>query len=62
MQQALLWAVASTYTKARRRSISYEYGHRRFEHAGSALAAVRADGVIDKLLSKYGMPASAKLD
>ena len=29
---------------------------------GSALAAVRADGVIDKLLSKYGMPASAKLD
>jgi polar amino acid transport system substrate-binding protein len=28
----------------------------------AALAAVKADGVIDRLLTKYGMPASAKLD
>ena len=28
----------------------------------NALAAVKADGVIDQLLKKYGMPAGAKLD
>jgi polar amino acid transport system substrate-binding protein len=28
----------------------------------AALAAVKADGVIDQLLKKYGMPAAAKLD
>jgi polar amino acid transport system substrate-binding protein len=29
---------------------------------GKALAAVKADGVIDELLKKYGMPTAAKLD
>ncbi len=29
---------------------------------GKALAAVKADGVIDQLLKKYGMPTAAKLD
>jgi len=32
------------------------------EAIGKALAAVKADGTIDALLKKYGMPASAKLD
>ena len=27
-----------------------------------ALAAIKADGVLDALLKKYGMPASSKLD
>jgi hypothetical protein len=26
------------------------------------VAAIKADGVIDTLLKKYGLPASAKLD
>lgn len=32
------------------------------EAIGKALAAIKADGVIDALLKKYGMPSSAKLD
>ena len=32
------------------------------EAIGKALAAVKADGVIDQLLKKYGMPTAAKLD
>jgi polar amino acid transport system substrate-binding protein len=32
------------------------------EAVAMALAAVRADGVLDRLLAKYGMPVSAKLD
>jgi polar amino acid transport system substrate-binding protein len=32
------------------------------EAVATALAAVKADGVVDRLLAKYGMPASAKLD
>jgi hypothetical protein len=27
-----------------------------------ALAAIKADGVLDQLLKKYGMPLGAKLD
>jgi polar amino acid transport system substrate-binding protein len=32
------------------------------EAIGKAVAAIRADGAIDTLLKKYGLPASAKLD
>jgi polar amino acid transport system substrate-binding protein len=32
------------------------------EAVGRALATVKADGVLDRLLTKYGMPLSAKLD
>jgi polar amino acid transport system substrate-binding protein len=32
------------------------------ETVATALAAVKADGVIDRLLTKYGMPMTAKLD